>query len=137
MKGSFSFGRRVTAFVTSTSYNGNLGGVSGADLKCQARAAVAGLPGTYRAWILSGTGTQNRWPEDSIFELVTGVQFASSYTNLVTSTTHTPRLALDELGNSIAGAAWTGIGSGQCVNWTSSSHALMGSVGSVNVFDFD
>ena len=38
-------------FVTSTTHNGNLGGVAGADAICNARAAAAGLPGSYLAWI--------------------------------------------------------------------------------------
>jgi hypothetical protein len=42
-------------FVTSTLYNGNLGGLAGADSKCQARAAAVGLPGTYKAWLSSTT----------------------------------------------------------------------------------
>jgi hypothetical protein len=43
------------AFVTSTKYDANLGGIAGADAKCQARASAAGLPGTYVAWISDGT----------------------------------------------------------------------------------
>ena len=38
-------------FVTSETYTGNLGGVAGADDKCQALADQAGLPGVYMAWI--------------------------------------------------------------------------------------
>jgi hypothetical protein len=38
-------------FVTSVLYNGNLGGLDGADMKCQTLAMAAGLPGTYRAWL--------------------------------------------------------------------------------------
>lgn len=38
-------------FVTSTLQNGNLGGVTGADGICQARANAAGLTGTFKAWI--------------------------------------------------------------------------------------
>lgn len=44
-------------FTTSTVHDGNLGGLAGADAICQARAAAAGLPGTYRAWL--GTSTAN------------------------------------------------------------------------------
>ena len=44
-------------FTTTTIYNGNLGGLDGADAKCQARAQAAGLPGTYRAWISDATGS--------------------------------------------------------------------------------
>jgi len=43
------------AFVTSMTYKGNLGGISGGDAKCQARAAAAGLSGTYKAWLSDGT----------------------------------------------------------------------------------
>jgi hypothetical protein len=38
-------------FATSQTFDGALGGVSGADAKCAAAATSAGLPGTYRAWI--------------------------------------------------------------------------------------
>lgn len=45
-------------FVTSTTYQGNLGGVAGADDKCQAQANAAALGGTWRA-ILSQPGQAN------------------------------------------------------------------------------
>lgn len=38
-------------FVTSTTYNGNLGGLAGADAKCQARASAANLGGIWKAWL--------------------------------------------------------------------------------------
>lgn len=44
-------------FVTSTMYSGNLGGLTGADALCQARATAAGLPGTYRAWLSASNGS--------------------------------------------------------------------------------
>ncbi len=48
------------AFVTSTSYNGNLGGTAGADAKCQAQADASGLGGTWKAWIADApTGLPN------------------------------------------------------------------------------
>lgn len=47
-----SFSPANFIFVTSTAYDVTaLGGVSGADAVCQARAAAAGLPGTYVAWL--------------------------------------------------------------------------------------
>jgi hypothetical protein len=42
---------RKIAFVTSTSHNGNLGGLAGADATCNELATEAGLPGTYLAWL--------------------------------------------------------------------------------------
>jgi hypothetical protein len=44
-------------FVTSALYTGNLGGLAGADSKCQDRARLAGLPGTYKAWLSDSTGS--------------------------------------------------------------------------------
>jgi hypothetical protein len=38
-------------FVSSELYDGNLGGLAGADAKCQALATDAGLLGTYMAWL--------------------------------------------------------------------------------------
>ncbi|MBI2233540.1 MAG: hypothetical protein HYU57_00745 [Micavibrio aeruginosavorus] len=49
--GGFVTGKCV--FVTSTFYQGNLGGVAGADALCQGRATAAGLGGTYKAWLSS------------------------------------------------------------------------------------
>jgi hypothetical protein len=133
--GSFSFGRRVKAFVTSATYDGNLGGLTGADQKCQARADAAGLPGSYRAW-LDATGdtsrTSNQWPTGSVFELVTGAEFAGSYSFLVTNPWHTPRLALDETGLARSGYAWAG---GGCSNWSSNSASSSGNRGALQGFE--
>jgi hypothetical protein len=38
-------------FVTSGAWSGDLGGVAGADAKCQSEAAAAGLDGVYGAWL--------------------------------------------------------------------------------------
>ncbi|MCB9979188.1 MAG: tail fiber domain-containing protein, partial [Rhodospirillales bacterium] len=47
-------------FVTSTTYTGNLGGLAGADAKCQARADAASLGGTWKA-ILTGSNSAADW----------------------------------------------------------------------------
>ncbi len=41
-------------FVTTDTYDGNLGGLDGADAKCQAAADGADLDGTYMAWLSDG-----------------------------------------------------------------------------------
>jgi hypothetical protein len=43
-------------FVTSQTYTGNLGGLLGADTKCQTAATNAGLGGVYKAWISDSLG---------------------------------------------------------------------------------
>jgi hypothetical protein len=45
------------AFITSETFNGNLGGLSGADGHCTRLAAAAGLPGSFKAWLSSDTVT--------------------------------------------------------------------------------
>lgn len=74
------------AFVTSTSHNGNLGGLAGADAICKARASAAGLAGSYRAWLSTSTtnaitrlGSARGWVRtdgkplvDSLSDLTTG-----------------------------------------------------------------
>lgn len=42
-------------FITSTTYNGNLGGLAGADAICQVRAAAGSLSGCYKAWLSDGS----------------------------------------------------------------------------------
>ncbi len=42
-------------FATSEKYTGNLGGLTGADDKCNALAQAAGLTGYYRAWLSTST----------------------------------------------------------------------------------
>jgi hypothetical protein len=42
-------------FVSSTTHDGNLGGLSGADAMCKQAASKAGLPGTYVAWLATST----------------------------------------------------------------------------------
>lgn len=42
------------AFVSSVTYDSNLGGIAGADAKCAQLASDAGLPGTFLAWISDG-----------------------------------------------------------------------------------
>jgi hypothetical protein len=44
----------MTVFITSAEYDGDLGGIAGADAKCQTLADAAGLDGAFKAWLSSG-----------------------------------------------------------------------------------
>src|SRR4029077_17175057 len=49
-------GSNSIVFVSSATYGGgNLGGLTGADPKCQSLATAAVLPGTYKAWLSDDT----------------------------------------------------------------------------------
>src|SRR5690606_24314284 len=68
----------TVAFVTSNAYNGNFGGLAGADALCAQHAADACLPGTYMAWLSDNVSSPStRFSQQSIpYRLVDGTQIA-------------------------------------------------------------
>lgn len=75
--------RRV--FVTSEVFTGDLGGIAGADQKCQTAAENAGLPGEYMAWISSSEGAPaERFVQSVVpYRQLDGVQIAASWSELI------------------------------------------------------
>ncbi|MFC1780448.1 MopE-related protein [Patescibacteria group bacterium] len=54
-------GMKYRVFVSSQKYSGNLGGIAGADQKCQSLVSNAGLCGEYKAWLsTSSTNAHDR-----------------------------------------------------------------------------
>lgn len=99
--------RRV--FVTSTTYNGNLGGLSGGDAKCQERANAAGLGGTWKAWLSSNTSSaSSRLEHASVpYRTVDGQLVVNNWTDLTDNLLIKP-IDVTETGGSVAeGWAWT------------------------------
>lgn len=99
-------------FLSSALYTGNLGGVAGADAKCQALAQAANLPGTYKAWISDSQGhspsttfTRSTVP----YALVNGRIIARSWTDLTDGTLRKP-INLNEYGQRLSD-----IGSTSCL----------------------
>lgn len=73
-------------FTTSTMYvGGDLGGLVGADAKCQARAVAAALPGTYKAWLSDAAASPStRFAKATIpYCLVDGTLVANDFGDLV------------------------------------------------------
>jgi hypothetical protein len=66
-------------FTTSGTYNGNLGGLAGADAKCNTLAQAAGRKGNYRAYLGSSTGTaKSRFTGASGWTLVNGAPLVNT-----------------------------------------------------------
>lgn len=79
--------RRV--FVTSMVFTGNLGGLAGADQKCQDAAKQAGLPGVYKAWLSSSTESPSdpqRFVHSTVpYQQVDGTVVANDWDDLIDS----------------------------------------------------
>jgi hypothetical protein len=127
-------------FVTSTTYNGNLGGLAGADQKCQARAEAAGLPkNIYKAWLstpsvnaIDRLGGARGWVR------VDGKPFADTKADISAGRIFYPP-RVDELGNcdESLGQVWTATLSdgtsdprlGSCSSWQVSTLNEVGETG--------
>lgn len=131
-------------FVTSTTQDGNLGGLAGADALCQNLAASANLPGTYRAWLSDDAQSPStRFSQSSgPYALLNGVTIATSWTDLTDGTLAAP-ITLAENGatfDGLAQRAWTntlanGTGGGtldeNCAGWTTGANGSDGDEGQV------
>jgi hypothetical protein len=131
-------------FVSSALYDGNLGGLSGADAKCQALATNAGLAGTYKAWLSdSASPAVNRFTHSTVpYVLVDHTTVANDYFTLTGGGPLLHAIDLTETGQAApvgtcqcssqgsiptvwtyTNADGTQFGSGNCSDWTSSSGA--------------
>lgn len=131
-------------FVTSQDYNGALGGIAGADAKCQALAdqsPVARIKGhTFQAWVSTmATPVSARFTHGSqAYALATGTIVASDWTDLIKGTLQSG-IDLDELNNVRNNSiAWTGTTSGNanytgpsCSDWTTAVAGNKGVYGNV------
>jgi hypothetical protein len=133
-------------FVSSTTYAGNLGGLSGADAKCQGLAAAAGLPGIYKAWLSDTTGSPSTRfaPSSSPYHLVTGAPIATSYTDLTDGSLIT-LINVSEKGGGTGATVYTWTNTNpdgtrdstteHCSNWGTSAANSKANVGASSLSD--
>jgi hypothetical protein len=125
---------RKRVFVTSERYHADLGGLAGADAKCQALADAASLGGTYKAWLSDATGSPStRFTKSTTpYVRLDGMIVANDWADL-TDGTLLASISITELdtagpsGNACgASAAWTNTSAGgtqtsstsSCGNWS-------------------
>lgn len=146
-------GRPCRVFLTDlTGFQGNLGGVAGADRICQGRATGAGLSGTYRAW-LSGsneesspsrrfTYTANTGP----YVLVNETLIANDWADLTTLKGDDylrARINVTESGQTLHAGIWTNTlpdgtpnpSGHHCQEWTTGASTVSGEAGSNSQVD--
>ena len=119
-------------FVTSTTYDGNLGGIDGADAICQRHAEKGRLPGIYKAWISDRTDSPltrfEKLSDTHDYILTTGTHIDDGWDDLSDNSSISAPIDRDEYGNSVVGQnVWTNTdkngtiesGTDDCVEWTS------------------
>ena len=145
---------RCTVFVTSDDFQGNFGGISGADDICQNRADDAGLVGTYLSWLSSSASNSpsQRFNQRPIpYQLTNRIRIADNFNSLTSQDLINP-INVDENGNTINStfnsAVWTntlrrgdiltGLDDTDCDNWAlEPQNNATGSVGSYDETDFN
>jgi hypothetical protein len=129
-------------FVTSQAYDGNLGGLAGADALCQNAADSAGLDGSFLAWLSTTTtsligetiptGPAYRFVRHHVpYVLPNGQQVARYFGDLVDGDLENP-IAVTEYGSTVfSGETWSATSANglpaagspaslyTCENWTS------------------
>jgi hypothetical protein len=117
-------------FITSIKYSGNLGGIDGADGKCNKSATLAMLGGTWKAWMSNSNQDAVHRIKDvgPWFTVDEKTKMFDDIFDLIVKPLALDRMWLDELGNSIVGQieVRTGTEEGKrtyynCNEWTSSS----------------
>jgi len=129
-----------TAFVSSSTQAGNLGGLAGGDAICQGLADAASLGGTYKAWLSDSTASPaTRFvPWNVSYERVDGVRIADNWADLTDGTLAAP-ISVTETGAVVSGqTVQTGTdpqGLGvlttpgpYCMDWTSSAGAAVATI---------
>ncbi len=134
-------------FASSTTHEGNLGGLSGADAICQGLADAAGLSGTYMAWLSDDTDSPStRFVHATVaYTLVNGAVVASSWSDLTDGgIAHAidrteSAAAVDPTNvwtNTLAdGTAGGFAADGHCENWLFASGGHQGNTGFTSMVD--
>lgn len=135
----------IAIFVTTNTFDGGLGTVTGADAKCQAAAIAAGRTGTWKA-LISGNGisAKDRIPE-GVYKTMKGEVIATSKADLFDGEI-TNKIRWSEYGDDIGSLpdpkVWTGTFydgtefSHNCDNWVyngPNTDSAMGLVGTASI----
>jgi len=135
-------------FVSSTKHDGNLGGLTGADAKCQQTADAAGLGGRWIAWVSTTTADAiDRLADVGPWYGLDGKRFFADKAAVASITTGPDNgLWRDEKGSFLpSDRIWTGTGPGgryvssigdACQAWTSASMSDQARIGIVGRVDY-
>jgi len=141
-----AFCAKKVIFLSSTQYGGNLGGLAGADAKCQGLAEASGLSGSFKAWLTDSTTSANARliHHTGSYVRTDGAVIAINWFDLTDGWIKEP-IICDELKNcedhyidngiAFTGSNKRGFGDGFCQDWTLDSSMLTAVVGSAGRID--
>lgn len=147
-----------TVFVTASNFTGQqVGGLSGADDRCQEAATAAGVDGVFKAWISAGSQSpETRFTTGTIAgvgpwrllpNVVDGSDLppvvATNFADLLTCNPNCLQHAIDrtEIGGIVTKSVWTAtfsdgdVSTSTCVDWTSNVSTDFGLVGDTTKID--
>jgi hypothetical protein len=136
----------VQVFVTSGTFDGNLGDLAGADADCTDAAsnATSSLPGSWTAWLSSnGPNAAIDRIRDGEYQLLDGTVVANDKADL-TDGSLGAAIGLDENLATVStdvdvwtatNAAGINPGVGSCLDWSTNVNAELGQVGRANLTD--
>lgn len=128
-------------FVTTGMFNGNMGGLAGADAQCQSEASQAGLSGVYKAWLstLASPASDRLAHSDVPYRRIDTTQVAFNWTELTDGAIEKGiQLTTAGTGVPFTSGVWTGTLSNgnaagkDCRNWTDASEGQAGVNGIVS-----
>lgn len=120
-------------FISSAAYEGNLGGLTGADDKCTTLAAAAALPGTWQAWLSApGVAARHRLPAVR-YRTMSNVVVTGDGSHLYDGSL-AANIDRDESNAPVSAMVWTGSiidgtqSADHCSDWTDTT--VLGATGS-------
>jgi len=130
-------------FVTNQTFTGNIGGLSGADKKCQEAAGCAGYRGTWIALLSTETIYAGERLPKTEFVNMDGKRVAKNHIDISDGSLINP--ILNEYGEETKHVAWTGSYAYPfliyteiaCNDWTSSAESIRGTAGNANMTNFE
>jgi hypothetical protein len=137
--GDGACGTTYKVFLSATAWTGNLGGISGADSKCAAEAATAGLSGRWFAWVSTpAQGARARFAAQGVtgpWKRTDGLPVAVNLSDLADGALANP-IQRNQHGAAVSGNAWTGTLANaepdlaHCSSWTAGTAGSLGGQGS-------
>jgi hypothetical protein len=123
-------------FVTSTSHQGNFGGLAAADAECNARAAAANLGGTWTAWLSDGSTNAIDRIVDQAYWKLDGFKVFDDKAQITSTSRPTWGIDRNEFNVEVmAEQAWTGTNNAgasivsNCMGWTTNASNQTGWAG--------